>query len=152
MVTLRLQQDALYQPRSDTDYKRLAMQISMLDIGIDDAFAAECCATPASTIAFDSDVDAMAGPIRALFTQIVDGGAGNMIRTEAKSVVERLLYRLDYGVRSRPPPRKSALNYGRRSTDVGDSSAAQASLMMKFLKKKREHTEEQVTQGLPGSL
>lgn len=50
-------------------------------------------------VTHDRSIDSISSTIRALVNRINDCGAAHMTRTDAKGVLERLLYRLEYGVR-----------------------------------------------------
>ena len=52
--------------------------------------------------AFNLAVDSLAHTLKHLFTSITDSGASHMRRTECKDGMERVYYRLIYGVRTKP--------------------------------------------------
>ena len=96
---------------------------------------------------FNAQIDAISVQISSLFARIVDAGAAHMARTEAKGVLERLMYRLDFGVRTRIRPRRdvydSVLD---RMVKVGETQKRRSSgLMEGFLNgrgQKRERDED----------
>lgn len=116
-----------------TDYGELAAAIGILSIAI------ECGDPPSSPCAveeekaFNRDIDVLSLKIRSIFADIVDTGASHMGRTEAKEVLEAFQYRLSYGVRTKPPPKKSLF---------GDSTvedAANRRMMEAFVEKGKEN-------------
>ena len=89
-----------------TDYNELTAAVGILSIAID-------CGDPPSSPyateekAFNRDIDALSLKINSMFADIVDTGVSHMGRTEAKEVLEAFQYWLSYGVRTKPPPKKS---------------------------------------------
>lgn len=125
-----------------TDYGELAAAIGILSIAID------CGDPPSSPCAtekergFNRDIDVLSFKIKSMFADIVDTGASHMARTEAKEVLEAFQYRLSYGVRTKPPPKKSLF---------GDSTvedAAKRQMMETFVEKGTQNTSF----ALPDSL
>ncbi|KAK4569653.1 hypothetical protein LTR86_003418 [Recurvomyces mirabilis] len=55
---------------------------------------------------FNSRIDALASQLKGLASKIKDGGATSLKRVECKSVFERVVVRLESGVRTRPKPKK----------------------------------------------
>ena len=90
---------------NDTDYATLSSSITILDIAIDSANRPPNLKS-FSEKAFNDSIDALAAKIKSMFMQIIDSGAANMRRTEAKEVLEGLHSRLVYAVRTKPPPKK----------------------------------------------
>ncbi|KAI9654299.1 MAG: hypothetical protein M1831_005464 [Alyxoria varia] len=60
---------------------------------------------------FNSRIDRLIKSLRSLGARIVDPGAAHLTRTEAKGVLERMLRRLNYGVRINPPKHQSKQSY-----------------------------------------
>ena len=60
---------------------------------------------------FNSNIDAITSKLRAMFLTIIDSGASDLRRTEAKEALEELRVRLLYTVRTRPPAKKSVFNH-----------------------------------------
>jgi hypothetical protein len=56
----------------------------------------------------DEEVDGLTRRLRKMSNRIRGAGTTHLARTEAKSAIERLIVRLEYSVRSKPRPRKSA--------------------------------------------
>ncbi|KAL9131948.1 MAG: hypothetical protein Q9217_000228 [Psora testacea] len=100
----------------NTDYATLTSSLIVLDIAID---AADRPATMSSADekAFNDSIDTLAAKVKSMFMQIIDSGASNMRRTEAKEVLEGFHSRLVYAVRTKPPPRK--MIFGDKDEDLG---------------------------------
>jgi hypothetical protein len=60
--------------------------------------------------AFNEDVDKLAKEIRDIMAQILDSGASHMKRTECKATADRLVQRLENGVRTKAKPAKDWYN------------------------------------------
>lgn len=111
-----------------TDYTNLAAAIGTLSIAID-CGDPPCLPSATEEKAFNRDIDALSFKINAMFADIVDTGASHMGRTEAKEVLEAFQYWLSYGVRTKPPPKKSL--FGASTFDgIGDRY-----MMEKFVEK-----------------
>ncbi len=98
-----------------TDYSGLAATSAILSIGLDSGDRPARLSKSAEAT-FNEHVDMVDSKIRAMFSQIIDSGASNMKRTEAKEVLEGIHCRLLYAVRTKPPPKKmifgvSEVNY-----------------------------------------
>lgn len=117
-----------------TDYSELAAAIGILSIAIDCGDPPSSpCATEEEK-AFNRDIDVLSFKIKSMFADIVDTGASHMGRTEAKEVLEAFQYRLLYGVRTKPPPKKSLF---------GDSTVegtADRHIMEAFVEKGKQRT------------
>ena len=90
-----------------TDFSDLAASINILNIAVDSGdpppsspFSKE------AESAFNEDIDIIASRLNSMFNDIVDTGASHMKRTETKEVLEGLQRRLEYGVRTKPKPKK----------------------------------------------
>ena len=90
-----------------TDYGELAAAMEILSIAIDSGHPPSSPGTMEEEKAFNRDIDVLSLKIKSIFVDIVDTGASHMGRTEAKEVLEAFQYRLSYGVRTKPPPKKS---------------------------------------------
>ena len=90
-----------------TNYSELAATIGILSIAIDCGDPPPSPCTTGEEKAFNHDIDALSLKINSMFAGIVDTGASHMGKTEAKEVLEAFQYWLSYGVRTKPPPKKS---------------------------------------------
>ena len=108
---------------NDTDYTALTSSIIILDIAIDAAdrptnitpLNNALSTTPdesqpkpqseqdSNAPKFNKTLDTLTSKIKSMFMQIIDSGASNMRRTEAKEVLEMFHSRLLYAVRTKPP-------------------------------------------------
>ena len=89
-----------------TDFSDLAASISILSIGLDDGNPPPSSCTKEEEKAFNKDIDVLASKVSGMFKDIVDTGAAQMKRTEAKEVLEGFQRRLEYVVRTKPKPKK----------------------------------------------
>ena len=125
-----------------TDYSELTAAIRTLSIAVDRGDPpSSACATEEEK-AFNSDIDALALKINSMFAGIVDTSTSHGGRTEAKEELEAFQHWLSYGVRTKPPARKSLF---------GDStlhSIADRHMMEAFSKKGKLNTPFV----LPGSV
>lgn len=80
---------------------------SILDAAIGSGIAWGPFTDRTAEIEFNREVDELADRIKSIFTSIQDTGASHLKRTEAKEDLQALHYRLIYGVRTKPRPRKS---------------------------------------------
>lgn len=110
-----------FQVTPETSYHDLGARISLLDRAIGPGFSAltflpnKISSPNASLVptpnpgtlqskeekAFNESVDMLASSVKWVSNRIIDGRATDMSRCEAKSVCERLYYRLDSAVRTR---------------------------------------------------
>lgn len=95
-----------------------------------------CFETSAAETTYNESIDSLASRVKAIVASITDGGATHMKRNEAKEALEVLYYRLLYGVRSKPPQKKSVFGStggGEGWDDKADRERSSA-LMQNFLK------------------
>lgn len=140
-VTQKLHTPA-FNADDDTDYVELAAMAGILDIAIDDGLSMSRSIKKADIDAFDREVDALAARIKTMFGSILDSGASHMTRTEAKEALERVHYRLVYGVRTKPVPRKNLFD---SLGDLDKVNQVERAWMADFLQKQRV-TKEQAEQ------
>ena len=142
-IVARLRDDEQFRVREHAvHYGDLAALILLLDVGIGGGFNSTIThvqnpSTPEAkeaVKAFNADVDKLSDEVKRVFTRITDGGASHMERTEAKTVLERLLYRLEWSVRTKARPKTKLFvdAMEARGLDVGDS--AKSHFMERFLK------------------
>jgi hypothetical protein len=94
---------------SEPDYPSLAALTSILDIAIGSGGwdgHPDQGARREDEKAFNAAVDDLARVLKALFSAITDSGASHMRRTECKEGMERVYYRLVYGVRTKEKRRQ----------------------------------------------
>lgn len=122
-----------FMTNNETDYAELAAAIGILSIAIDCGDPPPLpCATAEK--AFNRDIDVLSLKIKSMFADIVDTGASHMRRTEAKEALEAFQYRLSYGVRTKPPPKKSLFG------DSTVESAAERHMMEAFVENGKQST------------
>jgi hypothetical protein len=88
----------------DPDFSSLAALSSILDIAIDSGGwdgDPNQDSRKEDEKAFNAAVDELARVLKTLFSGITDSGASHMRRTECKEGMERVYYRLIYGVRTK---------------------------------------------------
>ncbi|KAF1348696.1 hypothetical protein BDV97DRAFT_354140 [Delphinella strobiligena] len=129
-VVARIRTNKNFKIREHTDFAAMGARIAILDMATgagfsDFGFLPEESEDKADTpvmgaglarrpppsgdeIAFNDAIDSLASELRALASNIRDAGAAHMQRTECKSMIEKLAYRLDYAARTRPKPKRSA--------------------------------------------
>jgi len=118
------------------DFCELAALISILDVAIDSVTNRDGFTDRKAETQFNQDVDMLADRIKAIFTSIQDSGASHLKRTEAKEGLQALHYRLIYGVRTKPRPKKAWFE----SSEAGDQDGLKKSeaVMNKFLSLERD--------------
>ena len=95
---------------STTDYGEFSSSIGILNIAMDSGDVAPVSSdSQMDHHEFNRTVDRVAARIKEVSAQIIDTGALNMGRTEAKEALDSLLRRLCYTVRSEPPAKKTIL-------------------------------------------
>lgn len=146
-IALRLQ--AVDVLDAGADYAGIAALASLLDIGIGGGFviarkSSEDEAVPRKVHEgmFNDNVDMISRQVKALFSRIIDTGASHMGRTEAKGVLERLQYRLDYAVRTKPMAKKNVLVETSRRSKLGGASTESVTMMAAFLQKKQQQQNQ----------
>ena len=129
-----LRKSPLYDPTPKTNYGDLGASISILDIAINSGFVCLPFSSKEAEADFNQSIDALTQQISTLHNNIVDTGASHMKRTEAKNALERLRYRLEFSVRTKPKPKKNVFgDFVGKS--VLDGYAQDSSVMTKFLGK-----------------
>ena len=116
-----------------TEYTELTATISILNVGLD------CGDPPLAGIdknaetAFNQEVDELSYRAKSIFTQIIDTGASQLKRTEAKEMLEGLYFRLMYAVRTEPKPKNNRL---------GQSNGDRSWKIKDFLEKRQAEKEQ----------
>ena len=121
----RLKKDQDFAITESTKYTLLNALICVLDIAVDNGFSdfAFLSTNKASTAGafikpsqpeqdFNKHIDDLSSQLRLISSRIRDAGTSHLRRTEAKNAIERLTLRLEYGVRTRPKPRKGVFADG----------------------------------------
>lgn len=121
-----------------TDYASLAALVTFLDALVDSGFSIFPIIDNEEEKVFNENVDALARQLRNLSGRILDSGASHLKRTECKVVLDRLVYRLEFAVRTKAMPRKNLFG-GSTSNVAGDMSI---SLMEQFVK--RYHPPQEI--------
>ena len=117
-----------------TDYGELTAAIRTLSIAVDRGDPPPSPRAPEEERVFNSDIDALALKISSMFAGIVDTNASHGGRTEAKEELEAFQHWLSYGVRTKPPARKSLFG------DSTVQSNADRHMMEAFVKKGKPNT------------
>lgn len=94
----------LYHLSNDTNYPSFTASISLLDIAVDVGFfpvLEDGAVLPSKRDRkqFNNSIDDLCHKVRWLAGRIIDRGATNMARSEAKEVCSRLIHRLESAVR-----------------------------------------------------
>lgn len=66
---------------------------------------------------FNSAIDKVVAELRAIAFNIRDSGAAHMRRTECKTAIEKLSYRLEFSARTRPKPKKGIFGAAEGASD-----------------------------------
>ncbi|TDZ51721.1 hypothetical protein CTRI78_v007441 [Colletotrichum trifolii] len=121
-----------------TDYADLKAQVQLLDMAVDDGSFVADVDDPDQEQDYNAAIDDLVGRLKAIWRGINDTGAANIPRTEAKSVLDWVIQRLTYSVRTRPPPTQSIFD------NRGPSSAKkrkQRDFMLKFVHSRKNKKE-----------
>ena len=147
-ITLQLHGDRFDVNRHKTsrgstfDFWALIALTSVLDTAIDSVTGRDGFPDRKAEAQFNQDVDVLADRIKAIFTSIQDSGASHLKRTEAKEGLQALHYRLIYGVRTKPRPKKSW--FGSSEAGEWDGLKKSEAVMDRFLSLSRTKVGEQV--------
>ena len=123
-------EDDAFRITPKTDYQDLRALVLLLNLAVDDGSLVPLDATAEK--AFNSDVDRIAGRLRAIWRSINDTGAAYGTRTDAKNALEWMQQRLTYTVRTRRPPKRDIYEIA-AAQDAKDSVIRQKMCMEKFL-------------------
>ena len=122
LVNLRLISHRLTQPGyavgKDTDFTKLAASISMLSIGVDNGDPPLAGFNRGAEKSFNGAIDMLSSEIKAMNDRIIDTGASHMRRTLAKQVLEGFHSRLQYAIRTEPPPTRNLFGDSPRNPDA----------------------------------
>ncbi|KAI4723977.1 hypothetical protein E4T49_08295 [Aureobasidium sp. EXF-10728] len=145
-LTLYLQENRAFKIRDTTDFQKLAARFDTLNVAIGLGFSkfefrsAEATAETGGTIKtdtatarlpvsaeesdFNSGIDGLVAELRSIAFNIRDSGAAHMRRTECKTAIEKLSYRLEFAVRTRPKPKKGIFAAAEGTSDMMRSFVA----------------------------
>ncbi|RPB01795.1 hypothetical protein L873DRAFT_1675083 [Choiromyces venosus 120613-1] len=125
-ITRLIKSTPAFEINTDTDYDELRAAICILDIAVDDG------ATAGDVKTNDLEVDALVENFRNMFSKIRDTNAQNLARTEAKDCIERLMFRLRFGVRKREKMNLVVdVGFGSECSDGGKDRKVQSKLKLK---------------------
>jgi len=147
-ITLQLHGDRFdvnrhKKPRGSTfDFWALTALTSVLDTAIDSVTGRDGFPDRKAEAQFNQDVDVLADRIKAIFSSIQDSGASHLKRTEAKEGLQALHYRLIYGVRTKPRPKK--FWFGSSEPGEWDELKQSEAVMDKFLSLSRTNMGERI--------
>lgn len=115
----------------DYDYSSLASWATILDIAVDDGVGTfikprSHPSTKSEASTFNTQVDNLADKIKAISTSIRDTGASHMKRTEAKSALDMLYFRLIHAVRTKPRPRRVMFGQMQKERETARSASFMA--------------------------
>ncbi|KAJ9631886.1 hypothetical protein H2203_000286 [Taxawa tesnikishii (nom. ined.)] len=138
-ITRHLRRSELFVFNDDTDFVATGALSKILDVALGAGFSdfafipssphvelqSQTTPTPEES-AFNASIDALVSQLRVIIARIKDAGAVHLARAECKGVLERLAYRLEGAVRTRPKPKKDVFAVHERNA-----------LMDRFVQKKK---------------
>lgn len=119
------------------DYSTLSSLLYTFDVALANGGRPSVFPDASSEREFNHKVDVLADRIKSIMVSITDTGASHMRRTEAKEAINALHFRLLYGVRTKPRPKKSV--FGGRDGSEYRSEERSAGMMQQFLDRQRKH-------------
>lgn len=138
-LTLCLHENRTFKIRDKTDFQKLAARFETLDVAIGAGFSRFEFGSEATTKTdspvnterttsrspvseeesnFNSAIDGLVAELRSIAFNIRDSGATHMRRTECKTAIEKLSYRLEFAARTRPKPKKGIFAAAEGTSDV----------------------------------
>ena len=139
-LTTWLHENKTFKIRDNTDFHKLAARFDTLDVAIGVGlskfeFRSEESTTktdspvntnpttprvPSSTEEsnFNLTIDEVVAELRSIAFNIRDSGATHMRRTECKTAIEKLSYRLEFAARTRPKPKRGIFGAIEGTSDV----------------------------------
>ncbi|KAI5198483.1 hypothetical protein E4T39_06743 [Aureobasidium subglaciale] len=137
VLTLYLHENRAFKLSDSTDFHKLGARFDTLNVAIGMGLSGfEFQATgesdrPVNTEAttarlpaseeegkFNSAIDEVVAELRSIAFNIRDSGAAHMRRTECKTAIEKLTYRLEFAARTRPKPKKGIFGAAEGASDV----------------------------------
>lgn len=140
-----------FRVSESTDYGLLMSLTTVLDIAIDAGWTDYALLIPRQSTGpwgegsppteaenrHNSQIDAITNALKAMASRIRDAGTSHLRRTETKSLIEQVIARLQYGVRSRVKPTKGVFDEGK----IGAGKLRQATLNASGFGKKVEERD-----------
>ena len=118
------------------DYSTLSYLIYIFDTALADGGRPSSFSDAFSECEFNHQVDKLADCVKSIITSIADTGASHMRRTEAKEALNALHFRVLFGVRTQPRPKKSV--FGGRDGGEHRAEERSAGIMQQFLGRRKE--------------
>lgn len=116
------------------DYSTLSSLVFIFDAALANGGRPQTFSDVCREREFNDNVDMLAERIKFIITSIADTGASHMRRTEAKEALNALHFRLLYGVRTKPRPKKSV--FGGRDGAQHRAEERSAGMMQQFLERR----------------
>jgi hypothetical protein len=124
-----------FQINRNTDYVQLSALIGLLNIVIDDKFAADLISNePQAEEEFNSGIDELSFQLKVIWSSINDRGTLSPSRIHTKRTVEKLRNRLMEMVRGRLKPKHSIFDLPGQSGDR-EGALKQSAFMTRHFKK-----------------
>lgn len=138
-LTLCLHENRAFKIRDNTDFQKLAARFDTLNVAIGAGFSrfeflSEATIKTDSPVntdrstsrlpvseaesSFNSAIDGLVAELRSIAFNIRDSGATHMRRTECKTAIEKLSYRLEFATRTRPKPKKGIFGAAEGTSDM----------------------------------
>ncbi|GAB7344822.1 hypothetical protein MBLNU457_3278t1 [Dothideomycetes sp. NU457] len=133
-----LTNSSFYTITSQTDYTHLGALITLLDTALGAGFSDFAFLDPAGTPTnaeseFNAQIDALVAVLKNLSSHIRDAGAAHMRRTECKGAIDRLVFRLQYAVRTKAKVKKGV--FGSLGKGAWTGMEGQRGGMERFVRK-----------------
>lgn len=111
-ILLQLKTAPEFSISETTDYGLLNLLIQVLEIAIGNGFDQPGVDKSSKdfTKQFNAQIDGFIDQLNIMESRIRDAGTTHLRRTQAKSAIERLAKRLEYGIRTKPRPRKGVFS------------------------------------------
>ena len=140
LLTTWLHEKKNFKIRENTDFHKLAARFDTLDVAIGAGLSRFEFRSEENTIKtdspvntgtvtsrlppsveesnFNSAIDEVVAELRSIAFNIRDSGATHMRRTECKTAIEKLSYRLEFAARTRPRPKRGMFGTAEGTSDV----------------------------------
>lgn len=138
-LTLYLHENKAFKIRDNTDFQKLAARFETLNVAIGAGFSrfefrneatsksdsqvntdrtTSTLPVSAEESNFNSALDGLVAELRTIAFNIRDSGATHMRRTECKTAIEKLSYRLEFAARTRPKPKRGIFGAAEGTSDM----------------------------------